>query len=268
VACHSVLFVPLAVLRLPEVLVVWEHRFRRKDSRPMPALVDTTWLPFLLPAIGFVALYSFLGHKETRFLFPVMPLFNLAAAVGMSRIHRTAFPPASKDKMVPTIARLAYVCGVLAMLGSLLGTVLYIQISKHNYPGGEILRLLVDRIATETSQHHQQHALEAKVYVDVAAAMTGVSLFGQRAAQQRTPWVTWTFDKGGYEPENQLPTGGETNWSEYTHILTENRELATGHTEFVPVEIAKGNPRLTLSGGIELDDSMFLLERTGWTDNR
>ena len=42
--------------------------------------------PALLQAVGYVALYSFLGHKETRFLFPVLPLFTLTAAAGLAKI--------------------------------------------------------------------------------------------------------------------------------------------------------------------------------------
>lgn len=231
----------------------------------MPDLVDTAWLPFLLPALGYVALYSFLGHKETRFLFPVMPLFNLAAAVGMSRIHRTAFPPASKDKTASLISRLAFVCGILAMLGTLFGNGLYVMVSEGNYPGGEVLEQAIRRAETHTSSGTSGSAskLEARVYIDVAAAQTGVSLFGQRAARQRTPWIDWTFEKAGYEPENQV--AGTANWSKYTHLLTENRELAAGHDEFMAAFVAKGKPRWYLSQ-TEVGDSMYLLERTGWAN--
>merc|ERR1712130_884382 len=64
---------------------------------PKVLLFTITFIPFSLPdyrvnrllrpMILFVALYSYLPHKELRFIFYVFPIFNVAAAVGFERVR-------------------------------------------------------------------------------------------------------------------------------------------------------------------------------------
>jgi alpha-1,6-mannosyltransferase len=231
----TALLIPLAVLRLPEVLYNLEEAYVRGRGKgvSMTALIDTTWLPYLLPAVGFVALYSCLGHKEMRFLFPVMPLINLAAAVGLDRVHKMRFP--SKGKPVRRVSKLAYLACIGAVLTTFIGSTAFVLVSRWNYPGGDALEQLVSLVKRNASARDN-----VVVYVDVASAMTGVSLFGQRYAQVSTPNVRWTFQKGGYEQQNV----NVDDYSKFTHILTENAEELSD--EYQVLAVAQGTPRLDL----------------------
>lgn len=251
----TALLVPLSILRLPEKLDYWERHLRFPPTTPSEVAIswlDQSWAPFLWPAFGFVALYSGLGHKEMRFLFPVLPLLNLAAAIGMDRLHKAALP--RKDKPATKTARLAYWGGMAAVAVTLVGSVAFTAVSQSNYPGGEAL----ERLARHVGLSHVEYGT-VRVHIDVASAMTGVSLFGQRAASQSTPGVEWIFDKSGYEEENNKVSNSST----YTHMLSESKVPLPG---FHTIDAARGQPRLCLREfRIETHDTIFVFEKEGWS---
>ena len=232
------MLVPIGVLRIPEQIVA----FFQRRPRSLSNLIDTSLLPYLIPIAGFVGLYSCLGHKEMRFIFPAMPVFNMAAAAGLERLHRLAFIP-YKDK--PPSSKLALVLwlgGISLCLISLLASFAFVGVSRHNYPGGTALQILLSERANDLSER-------TNVHVDVAAAMTGVSLFGQRAAGPH-----WTFVKAGYEAENKA--GGD--FTNFTYLLSENKDVEGFHV----LATASGNPRLNWRRGrIDTADGIYVLER-------
>ena len=267
-----IFFIPLSFLRIPEFLVVWERRLRQygsksklKASVPFNDLVDITYLQFLIPAFGFVALYSCLGHKEVRFLYPALPLFNMCAAIGLNRLHEVRFP--NKEKIPALIAKILYILAMIALLVSFLASVLFVQISRYNYPGGDALHILTNRINEHfnpTIVSNAVHEVHVNVHIDVPSAMTGVNLFGQRAAMVSNPNVIWSFDKGGYEENNNKVL----NLTLYTHLLLESKDIFQQSDDFVVVGAAQGNPRFDFQrGAIATTEAIYVLERKGWISN-
>lgn len=230
----TALLVPLAVLRVPEQVVA----FLERKARPV-SWIDTSMISYVMPIVGFIGLYSCLGHKEMRFLFPAMPMLNIAAATGLERLHNLAFTE-NKDKAPSRIAQVLWTGGILSCIATLLAGLAFVGVSRNNYPGGTALQLLME---------HRKNASSSTVHVDVAAAMTGVSLFGQRAAGSG-----WTFVKAGYEAENDALH----DFTDFTHLLSETNNVEGFHV----VATAPGNPRLNWRRGrIETQDGIYVLER-------
>jgi Alg9-like mannosyltransferase family len=225
-------------------------------------------MPYLLPAICFVILYSGLGHKEVRFLYPVLPLFNMSAAVGLYRIHSIRFP--SKDKVPTTVSKLLYTLAIVALMLSFFTSSIFVAISRYNYPGGDALQILSEHIHTVQTLDGgvvRQERTPVNVHIDVASAMTGVNLFGQRAAMIHNPKFSWSFNKDGYEIENSAVnnSNGVVNWSAFTHLLTESKEVVLNNRDFRLVGVAQGYPKLNIrKGRIDTSDAIFVYERRDW----
>jgi alpha-1,6-mannosyltransferase len=276
----TLVLVPLSVLHLQRTGPPLPHR--HGFSTRILQYVDTTWLPYLLPIGAFVGLYSLLGHKEMRFIFPAMPMLNLAAAVGVSKLQHLSFSSnidgdrsyagTSKkhddhdhEKTTTRVAWLrVWVCralwagGIVAMVVTLLGSMTFLSVSTWNYPGGMALSTLIRHVGAVPITKTEE--LLVKVHVDVASAMSGVSLFGQREAvvngMRRGRKEHWTFDKGGYEEEHT-----RQDLSQFTHLLSEQPQVAGFHM----VKAIPGKPRLDIRRlRIATEDAIYILERNKW----
>jgi alpha-1,6-mannosyltransferase len=185
-------------------------------------------------ALGFVALYSNLGHKELRFLLPVLPLWNVAAAAGVAQLWRRARRGAPAWRLAGAAAGAALAAGAAA-------AALTAAASAANYPGGAALQTL-----HALGAQHAKQALSAggnvTVHIDVLPAMTGVSRFGERGP----PWV---YSKQEGLSERQLRKAG------FDYLLSGTPEVAgyrrVGAADgFAGVRLRGGAPAAALRGAL------------------
>ena len=267
----TALLVPFAFIRLPERI---KHGFGRKKEGYEP-LLDKSLVWHFTPVCGFVLLYSLLPHKEIRFIFPALPMFNVCAAYGMSRLHQCASLGGEYGKLTRYITGLMYFGGAGCLAATLIGSLVFTRLSSFNYPGGEaLLRLrchLEQSISIQQSASGEKNRVAQKIvhlHVDVAAAMTGVSLFGQRHISNlilrddkgEPTAVPFRVSKSGYEEANT--SDGEL--TEFTHLLTEQRQVAG----FSMIEAIEGHPRLDIRAGrIATEEAIYMHERNGWNNS-
>lgn len=131
-------------------------------------LLDRRILPYLLPILSFVILYSKLPHKELRFVISSLPVFNLTAAISASRIY---------NNRKKSFWKLLYF-GMLGLFLISLGcTVLFFMASYHNYPSGYALKKL-------HQMGHLNSTAEIWTHIDTYSAMNGITRFGENGL----PW--------------------------------------------------------------------------------
>ncbi|KAJ9455381.1 putative Dol-P-Man:Man(7)GlcNAc(2)-PP-Dol alpha-1 [Diplonema papillatum] len=125
-----------------------------------------------LPAVAFVLLYSFLPHKELRFIFYAFPVLNLAVACLVARCLRAAsawrWAWLRQGLVVCVYGTLLSCAGVTACLA---------YASSWNYPGGDALAVL----------HRSKKG--GAVHIDTGPSMEGITRF------QKNYCGAWSYDK-------------------------------------------------------------------------
>jgi alpha-1,6-mannosyltransferase len=141
---------------------------------------------YVFPAVSFVVLYSFLPHKELRFIFPAMPLFSLGVAVSLQRLIltrdreqpssiRVDAPTSDAVRMHASIRWAINVALLILLASALVCYDAFLVAATENYSGGEAMEWLT------TSDDGIAGGLIGPIHVYIApsACMTGVTLFTQ-----------------------------------------------------------------------------------------
>ncbi|XP_071572133.1 dol-P-Man:Man(7)GlcNAc(2)-PP-Dol alpha-1,6-mannosyltransferase [Temnothorax nylanderi] len=161
---------------------------------PFGMIWDARVRLFTVPAIIFILLFSFLPHKELRFIIYVFPLLNIGAAAACHRIWENR----AKTTLNGFLALLVFGHLVLNVIFSMF----LLCVASSNYPGG---------LAIAKLHRLERDSIEpVHVHIDVFTAQTGVSRFTQTNAS----WV--------YSKQENLTTD-DPEMLQFTHLLMEAR---------------------------------------------
>lgn len=143
-------------------------------------VVPLTWadnriFDHLVPSLLYAAVYSFLPHKETRFMFPIAPPLTLVAALICSRITINVHKSFGRKLFV-------YFAVVSTAVTACLSHGILLPLSARNYPGGEALECLHDHVLSKwhsgAYEYIQQRAKpEIHVHLTNLALQTGITRF-------------------------------------------------------------------------------------------
>ncbi|KJH53720.1 plasmid Maintenance Protein [Dictyocaulus viviparus] len=145
--------------------------------------LDRRLINIVFPAFIFLFLYSFLPHKELRFVIYSFPLINVSAAVFCARMY------INRQKSINR--RLLCLGCYLHIIANVIATSVFLYAGARNYPGGDALMHLQWTQRLDADK-------QLSVYIDNACAQTGVSRFLQL-------YDNWEYNK----TENLIPSDME-----------------------------------------------------------
>jgi alpha-1,6-mannosyltransferase len=144
-----------------------------------------------IPAILFVLLYSFLPHKELRFIIYVFPMLNIASACACQRLW------INRKKSI--FRTLLSFMAIAHLIGNFVLTVFLLTVSKNNYPGGVAISRL-HRIAS--------NEVNVTIHIDNLTAQTGVTRFTEI-------YSNWTYRK------DENLKAGDAELHNFNYLLVE-----------------------------------------------
>ncbi|CDM37923.1 CAZyme family GT22 [Penicillium roqueforti] len=169
-------------------------------------------LALLIPALSFVALYSFQPHKEWRFIVYIIPSLTAVAALGAAYLwtHRSRSVFARLATRALAITTLATFC---------LSNLVLLPASAANYPGGQALDAMhyQHSVLHDTGLRSEKSSAPINVYLGNLACQTGVTRF-----VQQHPSSGWVYDKT--EDKTVKATSGF--WEPFDYVVVEAGDQA------------------------------------------
>ncbi|KAJ3022843.1 dolichyl-P-Man:Man(7)GlcNAc(2)-PP-dolichol alpha-1,6-mannosyltransferase [Thoreauomyces humboldtii] len=162
---------------------------------------------YFLPVVFFVGGFSFLPHKEWRFVLYIVPILNALSGVVVARWARRW---GRMVRLVFATILLAQCCASVGMM----------SISSLNYPGGHALASLNAHLS-------ETQPASASVHLDVVTAISGASRFGEDPRWQ-------------YSKREEHVTGKDFWEAGYTHLVTAEPHLHSIPEQWAIVDVIQG----------------------------
>jgi alpha-1,6-mannosyltransferase len=143
----------------------------------------------VFPILTFLVLYSFLPHKELRFIFYIFPILNMISALGLWHLWT------QRRRLWPILLVVVLVLGA-----SIAASVGLAYISSMNYPGAVAINKMHERADKLNTP--------LKIHLDVAACQTGICRF-----LESHPLITYHKDEN------------VTNFDRFTYRITDRRSI-------------------------------------------
>lgn len=181
----------------------------------LTSIIRRPVLDVLIPNLAFVTIYSFLPHKEWRFVVYIVPPLLAVASAGASWIWIR-----QSKKLTYRILALAIIASTLASYAASGGM---LAVSRLNYPGADALNRL--------------HALASnrsgaiRVYLDPRACMSGITHFLEKGPPALNSKATvdeqdtiWFYDRTEDEEILLQPSF----WNQVDYAIVEKPERIPG----------------------------------------
>ncbi|KIX01728.1 uncharacterized protein Z518_09454 [Rhinocladiella mackenziei CBS 650.93] len=222
------LLIPWAILTLPVL---------------DPAIID-----LVVPSLTYAGLYSILPHKETRFLFPIVP--PLTAALSLCVQYMSIRRGRSLFYFLATHTLI-----ISMILTTLFSHALLLPLSAQTYPGGQALsslhtlsldygpqpqiRVHLTNLALQTGVTHFLETPSSKLHARPVFALPG-SPDGRKPTITSTRRTQWVYDKSDNSTEFLMPQF----WNRFDYVVVEDPSHVIGAWDVVDKVPGTGRPRI------------------------
>ena len=156
---------------------------------------DQTFKSLLWPYLTYTFLYSFLPHKETRFIFPILPPLTTALAVSATYISNNRHRHTTYNLITLTLL-------ISTLITALFSHAILLPLSSLTYPGAYALHSL-HTLSTISPPQRTLH-----IHLSNLALQTGITRFQQHP----TPTSPLVILPGSADGTRPFLKSGSTHW--------------------------------------------------------